>query len=68
MGGRMSRNLDTYPGRTETLLTRAREKLGADAILMADANGSYDVPLTAFASAGWMESLNYCLLRGAVPV
>src|SRR4029077_3267500 len=29
MGGRMSRNLDTYPGRSEKLLTLAREKLGA---------------------------------------
>lgn len=44
MGGRMSRNLDTYPGRSETLLTRAREKLPDKCVLMADANGSYDVP------------------------
>src|SRR5882757_9530533 len=44
MGGRMSRNLDTYPGRSEKLLTLAREKLGAGTALMADANGSYDVP------------------------
>src|SRR2546430_1312615 len=28
IGGRMSRNLDTYPGRTEKVLTLAREKLG----------------------------------------
>ena len=42
IGGRMSRNLDTYPGRTETLLKRAREKLGDKIILRADANGSYD--------------------------
>ncbi|MCX6952135.1 MAG: mandelate racemase/muconate lactonizing enzyme family protein [Verrucomicrobia bacterium] len=44
IGGRMSRNLDTYPGRTETLLKLARKKLGDQIILRADANGSYDVP------------------------
>jgi L-alanine-DL-glutamate epimerase-like enolase superfamily enzyme len=42
IGGRMSRNLDAYPGRTETLLKRAREKLGDRISLRADANGSYD--------------------------
>jgi L-alanine-DL-glutamate epimerase-like enolase superfamily enzyme len=42
IGGRMSRNLDTYPGRTETLLKHARERLGDKIILRADANGSYD--------------------------
>ena len=44
IGGRMSRNLDTYPGRTEALLRLAREKLGPRIVLRADANGSYDVP------------------------
>ncbi|MDB6165916.1 MAG: Mandelate racemase/muconate lactonizing enzyme C-terminal domain protein, partial [Lacunisphaera sp.] len=43
IGGRMSRNLDTYPGRSEKLLTLAREKYGDACVLMADANGSYDV-------------------------
>jgi len=42
IGGRMSRNADTYPGRTETLLKLARKKLGDKMILYADANGSYD--------------------------
>lgn len=42
IGGRMSRNQDTYPGRTETLLKLAREKLGDEMILYADANGSYN--------------------------
>lgn len=41
IGGRMSRNRDTYPGRTETLLELARKRLGDDIILYADANGSY---------------------------
>ncbi len=44
IGGRMSRNLDAYPGRTEKLLRLARKNLGDKIILRADANGSYDVP------------------------
>lgn len=43
IGGRMSRNLDAYPGRTDTLVRLGREKLGDHIILAADANGSYDV-------------------------
>ncbi len=42
IGGRMSRNLDAYPGRTETLMKLARKRLGDGVILYADANGSYD--------------------------
>ena len=43
IGGRMSRNLDAYPGRTDTLVSLARKKLGDNIVLAADANGSYDV-------------------------
>ncbi len=42
IGGRMSRNADAYPGRTDTLLELARKRLGDEIILYADANGSYD--------------------------
>ncbi len=42
IGGRMSRNADIYPGRTEKILTSARKLLGDDIVLYADANGSYD--------------------------
>lgn len=42
IGGRMSRNVDTYPGRTKTLIELARKRLGDNIILYADANGSYD--------------------------
>jgi L-alanine-DL-glutamate epimerase-like enolase superfamily enzyme len=42
IGGRMSRNADAYPGRTEKLLALARKTLGADVVIYADANGSYD--------------------------
>lgn len=42
IGGRMSRNADAYPGRTETLMKLARKRLGDRIIIHADANGSYD--------------------------
>jgi len=42
IGGRMSRNLDAYPGRTETMVKLARKKLGDSVTLYADANGSYN--------------------------
>jgi L-alanine-DL-glutamate epimerase-like enolase superfamily enzyme len=42
IGGRMSRNADAYPGRTETMVKLARKRLGDKVTLYADANGSYD--------------------------
>jgi L-alanine-DL-glutamate epimerase-like enolase superfamily enzyme len=66
IGGRMSRNLDTYPGRTETLLRLAREKLGDQITLFADANGSYDVP-NGIRIGRLMEDLNYAFLEEPCP-
>jgi L-alanine-DL-glutamate epimerase-like enolase superfamily enzyme len=66
MGGRMSRNVDTYPGRSEKLLTLAREKYGDACILMADANGSYDVP-NAIRIGKLLESLNYTFYEEPCP-
>ncbi len=42
LGGRMSRNADSLPGRSEALIVKARETFGADFTLYADANSSYD--------------------------
>ena len=42
IGGRMSRNADAYPGRTETMMKLARKRLGDNMIIYTDANGSYD--------------------------
>jgi L-alanine-DL-glutamate epimerase-like enolase superfamily enzyme len=42
IGGRMSRNADAAPGRTEQLIALARKRFGEQVALMADANGSYD--------------------------
>jgi len=44
IGGRMSKNKDYPPGRTEKLIPLVRKKLGDDMVLYADSNGSYDVP------------------------
>lgn len=45
IGGRMSRNKDAYPGRTETMMKLARKRLGDNVIIHADANGSYDAKM-----------------------
>jgi L-alanine-DL-glutamate epimerase-like enolase superfamily enzyme len=42
VGGRMSRNADASPGRTERLIPLARKALGDEMALHADANSSYD--------------------------
>jgi L-alanine-DL-glutamate epimerase-like enolase superfamily enzyme len=44
VGGRMSRNADAMPGRTEQLIPLARKVLGDDIDIHADANSSYDPP------------------------
>lgn len=66
IGGRMSRNLDTYPGRTETLLRRARERLGDKIMLCADANGSYDAA-NGIRVGRLMEELGYAFLEEPCP-
>ena len=44
LGGRMSRNVDAMPGRTEKLITLSRKALGDKMAILADANSSYDPP------------------------
>jgi len=44
VGGRMSRNADAMPGRTERLIPLARKTLGDEIAIHADANSSYDPP------------------------
>ncbi len=43
VGGRMSRNRDSLPGRTEAIIPLMRKRLGEAMTLYADSNGSYDV-------------------------
>ena len=42
VGGRMSNNADSIPGRTEGMIRLVRKTLGDKVIIYADANGSYD--------------------------
>jgi L-alanine-DL-glutamate epimerase-like enolase superfamily enzyme len=55
IGGRMSRNADAAPGRSEALVARARRVFGDDFAIAVDANGSYDVP-TAIEVGRMLES------------
>jgi L-alanine-DL-glutamate epimerase-like enolase superfamily enzyme len=66
IGGRMSRNLDTYPGRTEKLLRLARKNLGDKIALYADANGSYDVP-HGIRIGRLLEELNFAFFEEPCP-
>lgn len=43
VGGRMSKNLDYPPGRTEALIPLVRKTFGEEMVIYADSNGSYDV-------------------------
>lgn len=42
LGGRMSKNADSLPGRTERLIPLVRETFGPSITLYADSNSSYD--------------------------
>lgn len=66
IGGRMSRNLDAYPGRTETLVKLARQRLGDNITLYADANGSYNSQ-KAIEVGKMLESLNYVFFEEPCP-
>ncbi|HCO93385.1 MAG TPA: mandelate racemase/muconate lactonizing enzyme family protein, partial [Phycisphaerales bacterium] len=44
LGGRMSKNADSMPGRSEKLIGLSRKRLGDDIDIHADANSSYDPP------------------------
>ncbi len=43
IGGRMSKNAENPPGRTEKLIPLVRQAFGDDMVLYADSNGSYTV-------------------------
>ena len=44
VGGRMSRNLDAMPGRTDKLIPLVRKVFGDKMVIHADSNSSYDPP------------------------
>ncbi len=66
LGGRMSNNADSLPGRTENLIPLVRETFGDAMTLYADANSSYDVP-RAIAIGRLMEKYNYGFFEEPVP-
>ncbi len=43
LGGRMNRNVDSLPGRSEALIPLVRKTFGDEMTLYADSNSSYDV-------------------------
>jgi L-alanine-DL-glutamate epimerase-like enolase superfamily enzyme len=58
LGGRMSKNADSLPGRTEKLIPLVRETFGKEMTLYADSNSSYDVP-KAIEIGRLMEEYDY---------
>jgi L-alanine-DL-glutamate epimerase-like enolase superfamily enzyme len=66
LGGRMSNNLDSLPGRTESLIPMVRDAFGADFTLYADSNSSYDVP-NAIRIGRLMEEHDYAFFEEPCP-
>ena len=66
LGGRMNRNVDSLPGRTEALIPLVRKTFGDDFTLYADANSSYDVE-NGIRIGKLMEAHNYAFYEEPVP-
>ena len=66
IGGRMSRNADAYPGRTEAMMKLARKRLGDKIVIYADANGSYDA-IKAIQIGKMLESLRVAVFEEPCP-
>ena len=66
VGGRMSNNADSLPGRSEALIPLARKRLGDGVVLLADANSSYDVA-HAIRLGRLMESHGYGFFEEPCP-
>jgi L-alanine-DL-glutamate epimerase-like enolase superfamily enzyme len=58
LGGRMSRNADAMPGRTDTLIPLVRKTFGDDFDLHGDSNSSYD-PAHAIPVGRLLEEYKY---------
>ncbi|MEM7699668.1 MAG: enolase C-terminal domain-like protein [Verrucomicrobiota bacterium] len=65
-GGRMSKNRDEPPGRTEALIPLVRETFGDDFTIYADSNSSYDVA-EAVRIGRLMEEQNYAFFEEPCP-
>lgn len=66
VGGRMSKNADAMPGRSETIVPTMRKALGDDITFYVDANGSYDVE-NGLRMARYLEDQNVSIFEEPVP-
>lgn len=66
VGGRMSKNADYPPGRTEKLIPMVREAFGDEMTIYADSNGSYDAA-EAIRIGKIIEEYNYDFFEEPVP-
>lgn len=66
VGGRMSRNADSLPGRTERLIPLSRRVLGDKIAIHADANSSYDPP-NAIRVGRMLEEINAVFFEEPCP-
>ncbi|HON90364.1 MAG TPA: mandelate racemase/muconate lactonizing enzyme family protein [Sedimentisphaerales bacterium] len=62
LGGRMSKNADSLPGRSEALIPLVRRTFGDAMTLYADSNSSYDVP-NAIRIGRLMEEHRYAMFE-----
>ncbi|MBP8910868.1 MAG: mandelate racemase/muconate lactonizing enzyme family protein [Phycisphaerae bacterium] len=62
LGGRMSKNADSLPGRSESLIPLVRKTFGDAMTLYADSNSSYDVP-NAIRIGRLMEEHQYAMFE-----
>ena len=62
LGGRMSKNADSLPGRSERLIPLVRETFGPGMTLYADSNSSYD-PQKAIRIGRLMEANDYAFFE-----
>ncbi len=66
VGGRMSKNADDPPGRSEKLIPLVRQAFGDDMVIYADSNGSYDAT-EAIRIGKLMEEYAYDFYEEPVP-
>ncbi len=66
LGGRMSNNRDSLPGRSEALIPLVRKAFGEEMTLYADSNSSYDVE-NSIRIGRLMEEHDYAFLEEPCP-
>jgi len=67
VGGRMSRNADASPGRTDKLIPLTRKVFGDKMAIHADANSSYDDPALAIRVGRMLEDIKALFFEEPCP-